>query len=136
MNIKEIYHLYLKHPFIDTDTRNIRKGALFFSLKGERFNGNHFAKQALEEGAAYCVVDEKEYEIPGATILVENVLKTLQELANYHRRQLGIPIIAITGSNGKTTTKELINAVLETQFKTGATQGNLNNHIGVIYLNF
>ena len=131
MNIKEIYHLYLKYPFIDTDTRNIRKGALFFALKGDRFNGNHFAKKALEEGAAYCVVDEKEFEIPGATILVENVLKTLQELANYHRRQLGIPIIAITGSNGKTTTKELINAVLETQFKTDATQGNLNNHIGV-----
>lgn len=126
-----MYQLYVKNHLIDTDTRNTRKGSLFFALKGDRFNGNNFAKKALEEGAAYSVIDEKEFEIPGATILVEDVLQTLQELANYHRRQLGIPIIAITGSNGKTTTKELINAVLETKFKTGATQGNLNNHIGV-----
>lgn len=131
MNLKELYQLYSKNHRIDTDTRNIRKGSLFFGLKGDRFNGNHFAKQALEKGAAFSVIDEKEFEIPGATILVEDVLKTLQELARYHRRQLGIPILGITGSNGKTTTKELINAVLQTQFKTIATEGNLNNHIGV-----
>ena len=131
MNLKELYQLYSKNHRIDTDTRNIRKDSLFFGLKGDRFNGNHFAKQALDKGAAFSVIDEKEFEIPGATILVENVLKTLQELARYHRRQLGIPILGITGSNGKTTTKELINAVLQTQFKTIATEGNLNNHIGV-----
>ena len=131
MNLKELHQLYSKNYRIDTDTRNIRKDSIFFALKGERFNGNHFAKQALEKGAAYCVIDEKEFEIPGATILVEDVLNTLQELARYHRRELGIPIIGITGSNGKTTTKELINAVLQTQFKTSATEGNLNNHIGV-----
>tara|TARA_R110002074_G_scaffold303748_1_gene474936 strand:+ start:1651 stop:2859 length:1209 start_codon:yes stop_codon:yes gene_type:complete len=116
---------------VDTDTRNIRKGAMYFSLKGANFNGNEFVEKAIENGAKYCLIDEKKYEIAGVTILVEDVLKTLQELANYHRNQLTIPIIGLTGSNGKTTTKELINAVLETEFKTTATQGNLNNHIGV-----
>ena len=131
MKIQDIYSLYSQNYLVDTDTRNIRKGAMYFSLKGANFNGNEFVEKAIENGAKYCVIDEKKYEIPGVTILVEDVLKTLQELANYHRNQLTIPIIGLTGSNGKTTTKELINAVLETEFKTTATQGNLNNHIGV-----
>ena len=100
-------------------------------MKGDNFNGNAFAKKAIELGARYCVIDEAEYEIEGVTILVNNVLETLQSLATYHRQKLGIPIIGITGSNGKTTTKELILVVLKTQFKATATQGNLNNHIGV-----
>ena len=131
MKIQDIYSLYSQNYLVDTDTRNIRKGAMYFSLKGANFNGNEFVEKAIENGAKYCLIDEKKYEIAGVTILVEDVLKTLQELANYHRNQLTIPIIGLTGSNGKTTTKELINAVLETEFKTTATQGNLNNHIGV-----
>ena len=131
MEIKDLYQIYSTNYLIDTDTRNSRKNAIFFSLKGAQFNGNKFASKALEQGAKYAVIDEKEYEVKGRTILVDNVLKTLQDLANYHRKKLGIPIIGITGSNGKTTTKELLYAVLKTQFKTTATHGNLNNHIGV-----
>ena len=131
MNIKDLYQKYSKNYLVATDTRNIRKNALFFSLKGAHFNGNTFAKKAIELGASYAIIDEKSYEIKGKTILVNNVLKTLQALANYHRKQLAIPIIGITGSNGKTTTKELLQAVLQTQFNTKATLGNLNNHIGV-----
>lgn len=131
MNIKDLYQKYLKNYLVTTDTRNIKKNALFFSLKGAHFNGNTFAKKAIELGASYAIIDEKAYEIKGKTILVNNVLKTLQALANYHRKQLSIPIIGITGSNGKTTTKELLQAVLQTQFNTKATLGNLNNHIGV-----
>ena len=131
MNIKDLYQKYLKNYLVTTDTRNIKKNALFFSLKGAHFNGNTFAKKAIELGASYAIIDEKAYEIKGKTILVDNVLKTLQALANYHRKQLAIPIIGITGSNGKTTTKELLQAVLQTQFNTKATLGNLNNHIGV-----
>jgi UDP-N-acetylmuramoyl-tripeptide--D-alanyl-D-alanine ligase len=131
MNIEDLYSLYTKNYLVDTDTRTIRSTSIFFALKGDNFNGNLFAKKALELGASYCVIDEAEYEIKGATILVNNVLETLQSLATYHRQKLGIPIIGITGSNGKTTTKELILAVLKTQFKAAATQGNLNNHIGV-----
>ena len=131
MKIQELYSLYSQNYLVDTDTRNIRKGAMYFSLKGANFNGNKFVEKAIENGAKYCIIDEQQYEIEGVTILVEDVLKTLQKLANYHRKQLTIPIIGLTGSNGKTTTKELINAVLETEFKTTATQGNLNNHIGV-----
>ena len=131
MNIKDLYQKYLKNYLVTTDTRNIKKNALFFSLKGAHFNGNTFAKKAIELGASYAIIDEKAYEIKGKTILVNNVLKTLQALANYHRKQLAIPIIGITGSNGKTTTKELLQAVLQTQFNTKATLGNLNNHIGV-----
>jgi len=131
MKIQDIYSLYSQNYLVDTDTRNIRKGAMYFSLKGANFNGNEFVEKAIENGAKYCVIDEQQYEIPGVTILVEDVLKTLQDLANFHRNKLTIPIIGLTGSNGKTTTKELINAVLETEFKTTATQGNLNNHIGV-----
>ena len=131
MNIKALYQIYSSNYLITTDTRAIKKGAIFFSLKGDHFNGNTFAKTAIEKGAKYAVIDDIDYQIEGKTILVNNVLHTLQKLANYHRKQLNIPIIGITGSNGKTTTKELIHAVLATQFKTKATKGNLNNHIGV-----
>ena len=131
MNIEDLYSLYSKNYLVDTDTRTIRPNSMFFSLKGDNFNGNSFAKKAKELGARHCVIDEAEYEIEGVTILVNNVLETLQSLATYHRQKLGIPIIGITGSNGKTTTKELILAVLKTQFKATATRGNLNNHIGV-----
>jgi len=131
MNIEDLYSLYTKNYLVDTDTRTIRPTSIFFALKGNNFNGNLFAKKAIELGASYCVIDEAEYEIKGLTILVNNVLETLQSLATYHRQKLGIPIIGITGSNGKTTTKELIHAVLKTQFKATATRGNLNNHIGV-----
>jgi len=104
---------------------------MFFALKGDNFNGNHFAAEALQNGAAFCIVDEPDSVIDDRCILTENVLETLQHLATYHRQQLKTPIIALTGSNGKTTTKELINAVLSQKFKTVATKGNLNNHIGV-----
>ena len=131
MNIEALYQIYSSNYLVTTDTRTIKKGAIFFSLQGEHFNGNKFAAIAIEKGAKYAVIDDVDYQIQGKTILVNNVLQTLQKLANYHRKQLNIPIIGITGSNGKTTTKELIHAVLATQFKTKATKGNLNNHIGV-----
>ena len=131
MNIKALYQIYSSNYLVTTDTRAIKKGAIFFSLKGDQFNGNAFAKTAIEKGAKYAVIDDIDYQIEGKTILVNNVLQTLQKLANYHRKQLNIPIIGITGSNGKTTTKELIYAVLNSQYKTQATKGNLNNHIGV-----
>lgn len=116
---------------VDTDTRNIRQNTIFFALKGENFNGNKFAEKSLELGADYAIVDEVRYKTHENILLVKNVLQTLQELANYHRKQLNIPIIGLTGSNGKTTTKELINVVLNKKYKTAATKGNLNNHIGV-----
>lgn len=131
MNIKELYSLFLKHRSICTDTRNILKDSLFFALKGESFNANKFASDAIEKGCAYAIIDEQEYKLNDKHILVDNVLETLQELAAYHRKQLSIPFIGITGTNGKTTTKELINAVLSKKFKTHATKGNFNNHIGV-----
>lgn len=131
MNIEGLYELFKKNYLVDTDTRNIRKGTIFFALKGVNFNGNKFAADALSKGASYAIVDEEEYRVNDRTLLVDNVLETLQDLANYHRRQLQVPIIALTGSNGKTTTKELINAVLSQKYKTVATRGNLNNHIGV-----
>jgi UDP-N-acetylmuramoyl-tripeptide--D-alanyl-D-alanine ligase len=131
MPIEELYKIYQRYPFVQTDTRKLKPGDLFFALKGDNFNGNAFAKHALEAGAVYAVIDEKEFEIQGKTILVENVLLTLQELARHHRQQFTIPFIAITGSNGKTTTKELIHAVLSTTCKTYTTEGNLNNHIGI-----
>ncbi|HMH22380.1 MAG TPA: UDP-N-acetylmuramoyl-tripeptide--D-alanyl-D-alanine ligase [Puia sp.] len=157
MNIGQLYQLFLQHPSIQTDTRRLKKGDLFFALKGPSFNGNLFAMQALEQGAAYSIIDES----PGAStqhglpakapfpddrhdpsgdqpgpsdsrlILVNDVLQTLQDLAMHHRMQFNIPFIAITGSNGKTTTKELIHAVLSSAYRTYTTQGNLNNHIGV-----
>src|SRR6185436_1595007 len=108
MDLKELYNLYQKFPFVQTDTRKLKKGEIFFALKGEHFNGNKFAKQAIDSGASYAVIDEAAYGIPGKTILTDNVLEALQQLAQHHRRQLSIPFLAITGSNGKTTTKELI----------------------------
>lgn len=131
MTAENIYQLYSKNFLVDTDTRLIRKHTIFFGLKGDNFNGNRFAKQALSKGASYAIVDEEEYQTDDRIILVKNVLQTLQKLAVFHRQKLGIPIISLTGSNGKTTTKELINSVLSTKYKTNATKGNLNNHIGV-----
>ncbi len=131
MDIKDLYALYLRTKGISTDTRKITAGSVFFALKGANFNGNKFAEEALRKGAEYAVIDEKEFYIDSRTILVDNVLKTLQLLANYHRKQLDIPFIGLTGSNGKTTTKELMKAVLSTEYKVHATEGNLNNHIGV-----
>ncbi|MBI5856373.1 MAG: UDP-N-acetylmuramoyl-tripeptide--D-alanyl-D-alanine ligase [Sphingobacteriales bacterium] len=131
MTTEQLYEVFKKHPSVQTDTRKLKAGDIFFALKGEHFNGNAFAKQAIDAGAAYAVIDENKYDIPGRTLSVENVLVTLQQLALYHRRRFSVPVIAITGSNGKTTTKELIHAVLATTFKTYTTEGNLNNHIGV-----
>ncbi|NQV78762.1 MAG: UDP-N-acetylmuramoyl-tripeptide--D-alanyl-D-alanine ligase [Lutibacter sp.] len=131
MNIEQLYKLYSQSYLADTDTRKIRKGSVFFALKGANFNGNKFAADALKSGSSYVVIDEKEHSQHANFILVENVLETLQQLANFHRKQLNIPIISLSGSNGKTTTKELINAVLSKKLNTTATIGNLNNHIGV-----
>jgi len=131
MNIKELHQLYLETYLVDTDTRKIREGSIFFALKGDNFNGNKFAQQALDKGARFAVVDESAYATDDRIILVDDVLSSLQALANFHRRSLDIPIISLTGSNGKTTTKELIHAVLKQQYNAKATSGNLNNHIGV-----
>lgn len=131
MNIRDLYSIYLRYPSVQTDTRKLKAGDIFFALKGTNFNGNTFAKQALEAGAAFAVIDEGAYALNDKYILVDDVLQSLQELANFHRRQFDIPFIAITGSNGKTTTKELVTAVLRKKYITYATAGNLNNHIGV-----
>lgn len=131
MKIEELYNLYIKHYKVDTDTRKIRPNSIYFALKGENFNGNTFAEEALKKGASYSVVDEEEYATNERIILVDNVLTALQDLARHHRSQIAYPIFALTGSNGKTTSKELINCVLSRKFNTGATIGNLNNHIGV-----
>ena len=131
MEIQQLYEIYIKNPVITTDSRNIPDGSIFFALKGENFDGNVFAEQALKNGAAYSIIDDPKYESSSKTIFVENVLKSLQELSLYHRKQFNIPIIGITGTNGKTTTKELTNAVLSKKYKVVCTQGNLNNHIGV-----
>ena len=130
--IEKLYDIYLKSSGICTDSRKLEKNNLFFALKGPNFNGNKFAEKALDEGAVAVVVDENEYhQEDERNILVEDALKTLQLLATHHREQLNIPIIGITGSNGKTTSKELIHAVLAKKYKVFATSGNLNNHIGV-----
>jgi UDP-N-acetylmuramoyl-tripeptide--D-alanyl-D-alanine ligase len=131
MTTQQLFDIYIKHPVISTDTRNIVAGSLFFALKGDRFDANAFANQAIAAGAAYAVIDNPAYEKDERFILVDDVLTTLQDLARYHRSQLSIPVIGLTGSNGKTTTKELVNAVLSQHYKTYATKGNLNNHIGV-----
>ncbi|QJB34953.1 UDP-N-acetylmuramoyl-tripeptide--D-alanyl-D-alanine ligase [Chitinophaga oryzae] len=132
VTIEQIYHIYLQHFSIQTDTRKLQPNDIFFALKGGNFNGNEFAAKALEMGAAFAVVDEAAYYTqPDKMALVDNALETLQALALWHRKQLNIPFLAITGTNGKTTTKELVNAALSAGFKTYATVGNLNNHIGV-----
>lgn len=131
INIESLYQQYLKHPVVCTDTRMITQGCLFFALKGDNFDANTFAAQALEQGAAFAIVDDLKFASDEKCILVSDVLSTLQDLARYHRNQLNIPVIGLTGSNGKTTTKELIKAVLSEKYKTFATKGNLNNHIGV-----
>ena len=128
---EDLYSLFLQHPVISTDTRKIASGSLFFALKGDKFDANTFAKQALEAGAAFAIIDNPAYQFGDNYILVDDVLTALQDLARHHRRQLTIPVIGLTGTNGKTTTKELIYAVLSHHFNTLATQGNLNNHIGV-----
>jgi UDP-N-acetylmuramoyl-tripeptide--D-alanyl-D-alanine ligase len=141
--IEDLYRIFLQHPSICTDSRNLRSGDLFFALIGENFNGNLFASQAIENGAAYAIVDEQPFQAETISfptgssttgnrmILVEDVLTSLQALAAYHRNQFSIPFIAITGSNGKTTTKELVHAVLSEKYITYTTEGNLNNHIGI-----
>jgi UDP-N-acetylmuramoyl-tripeptide--D-alanyl-D-alanine ligase len=131
MTSEELHSIYLKYPSPRTDTRKLQSGDLFFALKGPNFNGNCFAEQALEKGAAYVIADEKLFPDNDKIIIVEDALLALQDLAKYHRRQLDIPFIAITGSNGKTTTKELVHAVLSSAYNCYTTQGNLNNHIGV-----
>ncbi len=131
MEIKKLYQKYLESGKVSTDTRKIAAGSLFFALKGDNFNANEFAHQALEKGASYAVIDEEKFAVNERCILVDDVLETLQKLARHHRNQLSIPFIGLTGSNGKTTSKELLNAVLSKQYKTFATYGNLNNHIGV-----
>jgi UDP-N-acetylmuramoyl-tripeptide--D-alanyl-D-alanine ligase len=131
MNIQDIHNLFLQCKSVSIDTRKIEKDSMFFAIKGENFDANTFAAKALELGALFVVVDNASYIIDDRTILVENSLETLQELAKFHRTYLKLPIIALTGSNGKTTTKELINVVIAKKYKTKATVGNLNNHIGV-----
>ena len=131
MTIDQLYKIYRQYPSVQTDTRKLKTGDLFFALKGPNFNGNQFAAAALEAGSAYAIVDEAPATPDDRIIVVDDVLTTLQQLAKYHRRQYDIPFIAITGSNGKTTTKELVHAVLSAGYKTYTTQGNLNNHIGI-----
>lgn len=131
MDIKYIHSLFLKCQSVSIDTRKIEVNSLFVAIKGERFDANTFAKEALQKGASYVVIDNNDFFIDDRTILVEDSLIALQELAKFHRDYLKLPIIALTGSNGKTTTKELINVVLSRKYKTKATVGNLNNHIGV-----
>lgn len=131
MEIATIYNYFLQSTGIATDNRKINSNNMFVALKGDNFNGNKFALSAIENGAKFAIIDEVEYQIDERFILVENTLETLQNLANYHRNQLNIIIIGLTGSNGKTTTKELIHAVLSQKYNTKATVGNLNNHIGV-----
>ena len=131
MNINTIHSLFLECTKVSTDTRKIEKDCLFVALKGDNFDANTFAKEALDKGAKFVIIDNNEYYINEKTILVNESLETLQQLAKFHRTYLGLPIIALTGSNGKTTTKELIHAVLSKKYNTIATIGNLNNHIGV-----
>ncbi|GHT87518.1 UDP-N-acetylmuramoyl-tripeptide--D-alanyl-D-alanine ligase [Bacteroidia bacterium] len=131
MSIEQIYAIFQQHPVVTTDSRNCRPGAVFFALKGAQFDGNDYIEQVLDSGAAYAVGDRTGLPEDDRIIQVNNVLKTLQELANYHRKQMNATVIAITGTNGKTTTKELMAAALSSKYKTLYTPGNLNNHIGV-----
>ncbi|MGQ1908482.1 UDP-N-acetylmuramoyl-tripeptide--D-alanyl-D-alanine ligase [Marinifilum sp. RC60d5] len=131
MSLSTIYNFFEKYPVVVTDTRKVVPDSIFFALKGENFNGNEFAELALQKGCVYAIVDEKKYVKNDSYILVDDVLSCLQDLSREHRRRLALPILAITGTNGKTTTKELTFEVLKKKFTTYATQGNLNNHIGV-----
>jgi UDP-N-acetylmuramoyl-tripeptide--D-alanyl-D-alanine ligase len=131
METEKLYQKYSENKKISTDTRQITPGSVFFALKGDKFNANEFAEEAINKGASYAVIDDERYKKDDRFIVVPDVLEALQKLARYHRNQLKIPIIALTGSNGKTTSKELVHAVLSKKFKTHATKGNLNNHIGV-----
>ena len=129
--MSELYDIFREHPHISTDTRNIGADSIFFALRGATFDGNRFAAEALDKGAAYAVVDDPAAVTDERMVLVGDTLGALQELAREHRRRLAIPILAISGSNGKTTTKELVSRVLAERFEVYATRGNLNNHIGV-----
>ena len=131
METSDIYEIYLQHPVVTTDSRNCPSGSMFFALRGDNFDGNAYAASALEKGCAYAVVDEEKYAVDDRYILVDNVLKTLQNLAACHRERLSIPVLQITGTNGKTTTKELTREVLSAKYRTACTSGNHNNHIGV-----
>lgn len=131
MDIRNLYTRYQESGLVSTDTRKIVPNSMFFALKGDRFNANEFAQQALDNGASYVVIDEEKFKTDDRCLVVNNVLESLQDLARYHRLQLQIPFIGLTGSNGKTTSKELVATVLSRKFKTLATVGNLNNHIGV-----
>lgn len=133
MEISELYKIFLQHPMITTDSRDCPSGSIFFALKGESFDGNKFAGKALEQGCSCAVIDEPQYAVDGDEryFVVDDCLTALQQLANYHRRKIGTKIIGVTGTNGKTTTKELISAVLAEKFNVLYTQGNFNNHIGV-----
>jgi len=131
MEISQLYKIYKQHPEVSTDTRNAPKDSIFFALKGANFNGNEYAEKAIDAGCSYAIVDEKKYATRPNIILVDNALETLQELARHHRKQIKTPVIGITGTNGKTTTKELITAVLGQEYNVISTAGNLNNHIGV-----
>ena len=131
MHIEDLHSLFLKCTSLSIDTRKIEPNSMFFAVSGDHFNANSFAKEALNKGALYAIIDDKSFYFNEQTLYVENALDTLQQLAQYHRKYLKVPIIALTGSNGKTTTKELINVVLAKKFITAATRGNLNNHIGV-----
>ena len=131
MDLKSIHHFFLKCKSVSIDTRKIEPESMFIAIKGDNFDANTFAKEALEKGANYVIIDNPDYFIDDRTIVVKNSLETLQELSKFHRDYLNIPIIALTGSNGKTTTKELIQVVLSRKYETKATLGNLNNHIGV-----
>ena len=130
---EQLYALFVAHPVVTTDSRNCPEGSIFFALKGETFDGNKYARAALEAGCSFAVVDNPEYAEEGnpRIVLVDDCLTALQDLARYHRRKLGIPVIGITGTNGKTTTKELTAAVLAKKYNVLYTQGNFNNHIGV-----
>ncbi|MFC1734460.1 Mur ligase family protein, partial [candidate division KSB1 bacterium] len=131
VDVKELYEIFKKYPLISTDSRNIQKNSVFFGLKGENFNGNEYVLNALKNGAAYAVTDSKSFADNNRCLIVNDTLEALQQLAAIHRKQFNIPVIALTGTNGKTTTKELISSVLKKKYKILATKGNLNNHIGV-----
>ncbi|MEM7485848.1 MAG: UDP-N-acetylmuramoyl-tripeptide--D-alanyl-D-alanine ligase [Bacteroidota bacterium] len=131
MTLEQLHSLFLDHPNVCTDTREITENCLFFALKGPNFNGNTFAAEAIKNGAAYAIIDEADYQTSERCLLFDDVLETLQKLATFHRNFSTAKVISLTGSNGKTTTKELINIVLSKKYRTIATQGNLNNHIGV-----